>query len=186
MDVICPKCKSIVEVDGSLLYDEFVYNMETCEHCKTTFVCNESGGVFFVHAHEPISVTVDVVLMNSEKDVLLVTRKHPPHIGALALPGGFVNSFETCEDAAVREVFEETHLWMRKSDLKPIKVLSRPDRDARGRVISCVFLYDGYIDREPRAGDDAQHAAFYDPYRVKNMAFDHKVVLDYLKLTGVM
>ena len=42
--------------------------------------------------------------------VLLVRRKNPPNEGRWALPGGLVELGETTQDAAVREVLEESGL----------------------------------------------------------------------------
>jgi len=43
-------------------------------------------------------------------EVLLVKRRYPPNKGRWALPGGLIEVGETVEDAAAREVLEETGL----------------------------------------------------------------------------
>lgn len=97
MDVKCPKCGALVECDESMLYDEFVYNEETCDTC-----------------HDKLN------------RILFIKRKFPPDQGKLALPGGFVGPFETCEQAAVREIFEECGLKIYESNLEEIGVFSAP------------------------------------------------------------
>jgi len=186
MIVTCPKCKTDIEVDDSMLYDEYVYNMETCDVCHTSCVYNSEGLSFFIASREPISVTVDVAIINSKKQLLLVTRKYPPCWGMLALPGGFVDMFETCETAAVREVLEETKLKLEISSLQPFMVLSTPGRDSRGRVISNVYLYTLCVDDEPRAGDDAKTVKFYSAAEIKNVAFDHNLVVKELINRGII
>ena len=57
------------------------------------------------------SVTVDVVifsLVDDDLQVLLIKRKLPPFAGMWAIPGGFVRMAESLEEAAARELAEET------------------------------------------------------------------------------
>ncbi|MBO7217054.1 MAG: NUDIX hydrolase, partial [Clostridia bacterium] len=51
------------------------------------------------------SVTVDMVIF-CENKVLLIKRANHPFIDTWALPGGFVEPDETCEQAAARELME--------------------------------------------------------------------------------
>ncbi|MBO7158450.1 MAG: NUDIX hydrolase, partial [Clostridia bacterium] len=55
------------------------------------------------------SVTVDIILFRGDS-VLLIRRAGHPSIGKLAFPGGFVDPHETVEEAARRELWEETHV----------------------------------------------------------------------------
>ncbi|MFL7793463.1 MAG: NUDIX domain-containing protein, partial [Anaerolineae bacterium] len=57
------------------------------------------------------SVTVDVIIFTlneGDLQVLLIQRGHPPFEGMWAIPGGFVRIDESLEDAAQRELEEET------------------------------------------------------------------------------
>ena len=177
MNIKCPKCGALVECDGSLLYDEFVYNEETCDTCHTTFVYNNERNILFTARHEPTAVAVDVIMRDRLNGILFIKRKFPPHQGKLALPGGFVNSFETCEQAAVREIFEECGLKIYESNLEQIGVFSAPGRDTRCRVISILYQYNAIIDDPPRAGDDAAGCQFVNVFDTKfktsDLAFDH-------------
>ena len=177
----CPKCKTKIYPDESLMYDEFVYNIEYCDACKTQFVFNNEHVVLFTSAHEPIAVAVDVVIANSKKEILLVTRKYPPYQGKLALPGGFIGSFEDAKTAAIREVFEETSLRLDIDKLVLLCTMTNPGRDPRGRVISIVYVYTLAVDELPAAADDASNVAFYNIFSSEfnnaKLAFDHSDII---------
>lgn len=70
--------------------------------------------------------------------LLLVKRGEEPFRGAWSLPGGFLQRGETVEQAALRELSEETGVSNPK--IMHLRVFSAPDRDPRGWVISCAFL----------------------------------------------
>lgn len=124
--------------------------------------------------YERPSVATDMVIftvMDTEKDnyrklpekalrVLLIQRGGHPYLGKWALPGGFVRPNETTEQAAVRELREETgvdHVY-----LEQLYTFSEPHRDPRTWVMSCSYM--ALIDSsqvELQAGDDADHAAWF-------------------------
>ncbi|MEN7538812.1 NUDIX domain-containing protein, partial [Aurantiacibacter flavus] len=54
----------------------------------------------------PIAATIAVVLR--EGQVLLVRRANPPDAGRWGFPGGKIETGETIEQAAIRELYEET------------------------------------------------------------------------------
>ena len=111
--------------------------------------------------------------------LLLVKRGRPPFEGTYALPGGFVEAGETVEEAAVREVREETGLRTRVVRL--LGVYSDPERDPRGHTVSAVFLLEMTGGRL-KGGDDAAEAKFFEVGKLPPLAFDHeKVVADYLR-----
>lgn len=111
----------------------------------------------------PIFLTVDSLVLKSGH-ILIVRRGHNPGKGLLALPGGFVNQKEKIEDAALRELKEETGIKINIPDLRKSIVESRvfddPMRSARGRVISNAFLIDLGAGSLPKVkgGDDAADA----------------------------
>lgn len=99
-----------------------------------------------------------------------------------ALPGGFVDYGESVEEAAAREVWEETGLSL--SDLKQFHVYSRPDRDPRQHNISIVFTANG--SGVLRAGDDARGGEFFPLVSPPSpLRFDHAEIFDdYREETG--
>lgn len=118
--------------------------------------------------HDPFFVTCDNILIHNNK-VLLVIRGKNPGLGELAFPGGFLESYENVEDGAIRELYEETQIKVRKDQLrtciKRAKVYDYPKRSLRGRVITHAFLYDvSHIDMSDLkviGSDDAVDARWY-------------------------
>jgi len=91
--------------------------------------------------HAAIAVTVDVVLFcmyQNTLHILLIERKYPPFAGAWALPGGFVEANETLEQAARRELFEETSV----SDLyvEQFYTFGDPGSDPRRQNVSIAHI----------------------------------------------
>lgn len=73
----------------------------------------------------PVAVVLVPIVRNNEKaGVLLVRRLIPPHIGEVALPGGFVVTGETWQHGAVRELFEETGIEVDEKDVQHIETFS--------------------------------------------------------------
>jgi len=125
-------------------------------------------------------VAVDGVLIKNKK-ILLIKRRNEPFKNKWALPGGFVEYGERVEEAIVREFKEETGINVRIK--KFFGVFSDPDRDPRGHVISIVFLLES--DDEPRAGDDAIDARFFDLDNLPELAFDHKKIIEEVMKYGM-
>lgn len=130
----------------------------------------------YTYSHPRPSVASDVIILNSDNEILLIKRKKWPYEGSWALPGGFMGVRETAREAGKRELQEETGLQV--DDLHFMDVFDDVDRDPRGRVISMTFY--GAIDtdgREAKAGDDASDCKWFPIEQVfsqmVNMAFDH-------------
>lgn len=113
--------------------------------------------------YPPIFCTVDSLVIKSGH-ILVVRRGHNPGKGLYALPGGFVNNSEKLEDAALRELKEETGIKINIPDLRKSivdsKVFDEPTRSLRGRVISSIFFIDLGVGPLPKVkgGDDAAEA----------------------------
>lgn len=112
----------------------------------------------------PMFVTVDAVVVQSGH-VLLVQRGARPGKGQWALPGGFLNQKEKIEDAALRELREETKikvpLPVLKGNIVASRVFDDPHRSSRGRTITHAYLIHLPAERElPRikGSDDAAKA----------------------------
>ncbi len=129
----------------------------------------------FTYDYPRPAVTVDAVVFrnnNGVREVLLIQRKYYPYAGMWALPGGFLDMEETCEEAIARELLEETSLEVKS--LKQLYTFSTPGRDPRGRTISVTFY--GKADFENSAvkgGDDASDARWFPLDTIPPLAFDH-------------
>ena len=129
------------------------------------------------------AVTADIVVLKKNDEnysVLLIERKHDPFAGSWALPGGFLNMDETLEEAALRELQEETGIT--GVALQQFHTFSKVNRDPRHRTITTVFI--GLADENtplPLAGDDAAKAQWFDIRALPPLAFDHDLVIDMLK-----
>lgn len=93
--------------------------------------------------------------------VLLIRRGAHPYMNCWAIPGGFVKRNETVEQAAYRELQEETGI--RNVTLQQLQVFSQPHRDKRGWIISSAFLALAKSeDLNILSGDDAIDAKWFD------------------------
>jgi 8-oxo-dGTP diphosphatase len=126
-------------------------------------------------------LATDCIVVDPQRGVLMVRRKNPPYKGNLALPGGFVEIGETVEQAARRELLEETGLVATKLSL--VGVYSKPDRDPRGHACSVAFLTEVEPGVEAKAGDDAEAVAWIKNIDDVEIGFDHRdIITDALKL----
>ncbi len=120
-------------------------------------------------------VAVDVVVfrvVEGKLQVLLIERRKPPFQNTWALPGGFIGLDEALEEAACRELREETGVSV--TLIEQLYTFGDPGRDPRGRVISVAYLAllppgEG----APQAGDDAVRAAWFPVMALPALAFDH-------------
>ena len=125
------------------------------------------------------AVAVDAVIEEDGK-ILLIVRKNEPFKGKYALPGGFVEYGETCEQAVAREVEEETGLKVVVKEL--LGIYSDPSRDPRGHTIGICYIAER-VGGELKASSDASHARFFSIEYVRKieLAFDHsRIIEDYL------
>lgn len=158
-------------------------------------------------AFPPFAVTVDLAIFTIREgslQVLLIERGDEPFKGYWALPGGFVNPNESADQAAVRELAEETGVDVpllnnlrtkivtgsaseadtsKQIHLEQLKTYSAPKRDPRMRVVSVAHVAFAANMPEPQAGDDAAKARWWPVEDVVGeepeifLAFDHRVIL---------
>lgn len=86
----CPKC-------GSSKFKENNDKSKSCSECSFNYYFNSSAAVV-------------AVIENNKGEILVCRRANDPAKDTLDLPGGFIDMYETAEEAACREIKEETRL----------------------------------------------------------------------------
>jgi len=116
-------------------------------------------------------------LDDGELKVLLIRRDVEPLRGRWALPGGFVRMDESLDDAARRELREETNL--RDVFLEQLYTFGAVRRDPRDRVVSVAYFALVNLAEHPvAAATDAREAAWFPAADTPALAFDHAEILD--------
>ncbi|MBZ5676901.1 MAG: NUDIX hydrolase [Acidobacteriia bacterium] len=133
----------------------------------------------YTYEYPRAALTVDCVVFGldeQELKVMLIQRGLPPFEGKWALPGGFVRLEETLDEAARRELQEETGLT--KIFLEQLYTFSEVDRDPRERVVSVAYYaLVNLSDHKVHAATDARDAAWFGVHDVPSLAFDHAGIL---------
>jgi 8-oxo-dGTP diphosphatase len=127
-----------------------------------------------------ISLAIDLVILTIRADrlnVLLIERGNEPYRNRRALPGGFVRAAEDLDEAAVRELREETGIQGETLHLEQVRTYASPGRDPRGRVASVAYLAIAPDLPTPTAGTDAASAHWVPVDHADRLAFDHDVIL---------
>lgn len=126
-----------------------------------------------------IFVTVDVLIVRPfemEQQILLIKRKNDPFKDCWALPGGFVDENEDLEQAAIRELVEETQVKV--SHLEQIGAFGKPYRDPRGHMVSIAYLGKVATNTIAIAADDAKEIGWFSVTNLPSLAFDHSVIIE--------
>lgn len=127
------------------------------------------------------AVTVDIIIFtvqDSELKVLLVKRGVEPFKGMWAIPGGFVRISESLEEAAIRELREET--GVEDVYLEQLYTFGDVNRDLRGRVITVAYFALVNFERiKLDAKTDASEARWFSVLTLPKLAFDHDKILKY-------
>lgn len=136
----CPKC-------GSHQFKENNEKSNKCGNC---------GFIFYFN----ISAAVAVFILNERNELLVCRRAHDPAKGTLDLPGGFVDMRESAEEAAMREVREETGLNIK--ELKYIFSLPNTYVYSDFEVQTLDLIYSARVEENAviAANDDVSEAEF--------------------------
>jgi 8-oxo-dGTP diphosphatase len=132
----------------------------------------------YTYSHPRPMVTADIAVLRliDIPEILLIRRNDPPYKASWALPGGFMEMDETLEQAARRELLEETGVTA--GELIRFDVYDAPGRDPRGRTITQVFVMIWKEEMgDPVAGSDASEAAWFGLNSLPELAFDHEQII---------
>lgn len=126
-------------------------------------------------------LTVDCIIIcnkNNQNQILLIKRKNNPFKDSWALPGGFVDMDEDLDEAAFREVQEETNIKL--ESIKQLFTIGTPGRDPRGRTVSVIYfaLINSKLAEQTKAGDDAAQTQWFEINKLPQLAFDHNLVVE--------
>ena len=130
---------------------------------KKRAYCGQCGLIVFLDPKVAAAVLVEIT-----GSLVLVRRGIEPAMGRWSFPSGYVDRGESVEDAAVREVKEETGLDVRLTGL--VGLYSR----AESPVVLAVYsaqVQGGKM----KAGHDAEEVGLFDPADLPDLPFDHDV-----------
>jgi len=143
-----------------------------------TVVENDNSDLYSYKYPHP-AVTVDCVVFGLDDGalkVLLIKRLDPPFEDSWALPGGFIKMDEDLQDAAFRELREET--GVAQLYLEQFHTYGRPGRDPRERVITIAyFAIVNLFEHKLSASTDAKDVAWFPVDGLPALAFDHGEIL---------
>ena len=145
----CPYCSNKIKnrQEGEIVRDY-------CTSCDTFFYDN------------PLPVVSTVVV--KDRKLLLVKRKFEPKKGEWCLPSGFAETKESIQEAALRELEEETGI---KGKIIDFVCVDSAVTDLYGDLIFVTFESE-WIDGELMAGDDAEEVQFYPFENLPPLAFE--------------
>jgi 8-oxo-dGTP diphosphatase len=155
----CPHC-------GHVLTNKTVdqEQVKACTHCDFIF-WNKSKPVVSIILHK-------------DGHVLMIQRANEPFKEYWVLPGGFISSNETAEEAIVRETLEETG-----NIVKPEKIIGTYliDNDPRGLHLDIIFT--GRIDEQVKLTEDNTHWKYFSPLDLPiRIAYKHReAIIDWSK-----
>ena len=130
---------------------------------------------------QDIKLCVDAVVFGYDQErgvsILLIKRRIEPFQGWWALPGGFVKTRESLDDAVNRELKEEGGIDVRY--LEQLYTFGNPDRDPRQHIVTVSYF--GLVrpqDFQIIAQSDAEDVAWFPIKKMPKVAFDHKKIID--------
>ena len=124
-------------------------------------------------------VVVDAIVINKNKIILIKRAAHLSNGGKWAIPGGFLDRDETCEQAVLRELKEETGLMGKI--VKLLKIIDNPKRKNEDRQ-NVTFVYQietsGKIKVDPKEVTEAKWFDINNLPEEQDFAFDHLEIIE--------
>ncbi|CAM9115559.1 unnamed protein product [Phaeothamnion confervicola] len=134
----------------------------------------------YLYKYPRPSVTVDsciFVVEEAQPWILLIKRSRDPFAGSWALPGGFLDPNEDLQDAARRELLEETGV-AHQAIVQQVGAYGKPGRDPRGHTVTVAYM--AFVPSKNcgvQAGDDAAEAEWHPLAALPATAFDHDDII---------
>ena len=127
-------------------------------------------------------MVVDAILINNRKILLIKRAAHLSNGSKWAIPGGFLDRDETCEQAVLRELKEETGLSGKI--VKLFKIIDNPKRKNEDRQ-NVTFIYhikaSGKIKVDPKEVTEAKWFDINILPKQEDFAFDHfEIIQEFL------
>ena len=139
-------------------------------------VRDSDGTTYYAYRYKRCGLAVTIVLRDRRRNaILLVRRDIEPYRGMYSLPGGFIETgTETLEEAAAREVWEETGVKIPLEALRLVDVRSETDRDPRDHVVDVGFVAE-LDSAEAVAGPETSGVLWASAEEMETipLAFDH-------------
>ena len=152
----CPVCSSEHFVENN-------FKSKKCKHCGFVYYFNSSAATA-------------IFITNELGELLVVRRAKEPEKGTFDLPGGFIDLYETAEEAIIREVKEETGLLI----FKPKYLFSLPNvypfSNFDVHTVDMFFQYSIDSFSGLHAGDDAESLYIIGKKDIKPEAFGLKSI----------
>lgn len=132
-------------------------------------------------SHPKPIITADIIVVHNGK-ILLIERGKDPFKGCYALPGGHfdIDTDASIKDCAVRELGEETCIYLPKNSLAFVDYFDKKGRDSRGRYVGFCWAVNVDFDMtfKAKAGDDAKSLTWFEFENLPKLAFDHKEMIE--------
>src|SRR5215469_12973507 len=127
-----------------------------------------------------IRVTVDLVIFTVQESALkvwLVKRDDQPFKGRLGIPQRVIQRNESLDQAALRELKEETRA--RQVYLEQLYSFGDRKRDPRGRVVTVAYYALVPGDEAQRVSHNGSGASWRNVDELPPLVFDQKRIVDY-------
>ena len=149
-----------------------------CHHCSNELVqkyCEGRTRLYCERCRQPIyenpTPATCLVVVNNQQQILLVKRSVDPKIGFWCLPGGYIELGETPEQAALRELKEETGI---NGQIQRLLGATTNPHDKYDKILMLGYQVSSY-NGNLKAGDDASDVDWFSANHLPEIAFESHI-----------